>query len=210
MPKCPRIKGLAPLLGVALALVSAPAGSDPGEPKSAEWLVRTPFYEGVPAELARGVTADEAARLEAWLFDSEEIAIHAAILEVLGLAGHPGAFEAIEGYAANLGPGALGPDAFRACLAIPIGLGHLADRDPRALASLWELAREPRVNARSRHLDRAGLASLVSEMAVAALGQSANPAAGSLLRALESQGVQAAAARAALALREARREAGRR
>ncbi|MEM7411088.1 MAG: hypothetical protein AAF430_12700 [Myxococcota bacterium] len=190
---------------MALALLlGASAGAEPGGKGSAEWLVRTPFYEGFPAEAVAALRPDDTAQLTALLDDPDELETHAAALEVLGMAGHPGAYEAISAYAAQLGPGELEPAAFRACLAVPIALGHLAAEDPRALRDLSKMARQPAVEAHYRHLARPALERLIAEMAIAGLGQSRSAAADGVLEGLVRDGVAPDHAASALRDRAAR------
>lgn len=101
-----------------------------------EALVRAQWFEGLPEAEARRVGPEGTARLIELLADPSERQHHANALVVLGLAGGPGAFEAIAGWADAPRSGEVDRATFSAWQALPFALGHLAKSDPRALARL--------------------------------------------------------------------------
>ena len=130
---------LAGLVVLFLILLGAPReiGAQPLSIVEIESLVRALYYEGLPEERARQIGPAGAARLAEMLSDPQESRAQANILMALGLAGQPGALEAIRGWAARLPhEGEIDRDTFRAWQALPFALGHLARRDRRALAML--------------------------------------------------------------------------
>jgi hypothetical protein len=153
----------------------------------AEALVRAQWYEGIPFASARAVTPDGAERLVEMLGSPDERDTHAATIEVLGIAGHAGAYEAIASYAARLPDGEITADELRGCRAVPLAMGHLAGRDPRAIGYLAAAARRDRVGWRHGHMDEGQVAALLKELAIAGLGLSGDPNAAAVLRELESE-----------------------
>jgi hypothetical protein len=171
------------LLGLCILLGAFPASAD--EAALAEALVRKQFYEGIPYPEAAAVGQAGAERLVELLGDPSEIEHHAAILEVLGICGQPGAYQAIEAYAATSPVGAVSGATWRAQLAIPIGMGHLARSDPRALQYLIRAsdAQEPAAWT-YRSMNGAAVGVTVHRRVIAGLGLSGAPEADAVLRRL--------------------------
>ena len=121
---------------LATALLASPAFAQPLGAAEAEELVRVVWFEGLPSDEARRIGPVGATRLAEMLADPEEAAHHANILVALEHCEQPGAFEAIDAWALTPRQGELDRATFRAWQALPFAYGHLAERDPRALARL--------------------------------------------------------------------------
>ncbi len=171
------------LLG-ALAVGEAALGQ--AEPAAAEALVRRWYFEGLPYEEARGLTPAGVARLAEMLTDPAEAEHWANIVAALGMSGDPNAFPALARFAASPPEGDVASAEYRARLALPFALGHLARSDARALDLLVEQVRDPPASPawRYRHLHGARLATLLRDTAITGLGISARPEAENLLREL--------------------------
>jgi hypothetical protein len=174
------------LLSLCLLLGAFPASAD--DAAYAEALVRGEYFEGIPYEEAAAVGPAGAARLVELLGDPSEIEHHAAILEVLGICAQPGAYEAVEAYAASRPVGAVSGATWRAQLAIPIGMGHLSRVDPRALRYLIHAidAREP-ASWTYRSMGSAAVGVAVYRRAIVGLGLSGAPQAEAVLRRLPAR-----------------------
>lgn len=171
------------VVGAALLLLPLAATGDAGE-QHAENLVRAVYYEGIPYAEAAQVSEAGAARLIEMLRDPAEASYHGQIISVLGMCGHPGAYEALMTFVAQLRDGELDRNEFRAWRALAGAMGYLARRDPRALAWLIAQAREPGEMPSFRHYDLGQLRKLA---AVYGLGTSGRPQAGEVLRELASE-----------------------
>lgn len=183
-----------------LLVAPGPGGSAENEVAAAEALVRADYFEGVPYERARAISAAGAARLEEMLADPAETAHHAKIAIALGISAHPGAYEALADYAAREPQGRVDHAVFEARLAIPVAMGHLAREDDRALAFLQQAAAlDPRAAAPAwsyGHFRGAGLAAMIRARAVLGLGMSGRPEARETLRRIEARAVAAGRAAA--------------
>ncbi|MDJ0786588.1 MAG: hypothetical protein QNK05_07240 [Myxococcota bacterium] len=166
------------LLGPLSALA---AGASELDADAAEALVRQVYYEGLPEAEARRIGPAGAARLEALLADPTEAAHHANVLLALGHAGQPGAYEAIQAFAAALGDGEMDRDAYRAWQALPYALGALAEHDRRALQPLAAALDGGDVRKRFGRRDGARLGVQRQRAAAQALAASGLPEAGALL-----------------------------
>lgn len=182
----------------AAALLAVPAAgrSAADDVAAAEELVRADYFEGIPYEQARAVSAAGAARLVEMLADPAETPHHAKIAVTLGISAHPGAYEALADYAARAPQGPVGPHTFEARLAIPVAMGHLAREDDRALAFLQQAATiDPRTAEPPWSYARftgARLAAMLRARAILGLGMSARPEARETLRRLEASAAAAA------------------
>jgi len=180
----------AALLGSACMLAHAAAAAASPDVDAAEALARSTFYEGVPSEAARELSAAGVARLIEMLGDPAEAPHHAQILEVLGMSGHPDAYAAVAAAAANEPTGEVDRAALRKRVAVLAALGHLARDDDRALADLEAAARSKPAHARGwwhRRLRGERLTGLMRRSAVSALAISGRPEARATLRRLESE-----------------------
>jgi hypothetical protein len=108
---------------------------------AAEALARSIYFEGVPYAEARKLTDAGAARLAEMLDDPDEARHHAQIVELLGMSGRAGAYEAIARMAANTPTGEVDASTLRTRVALLVALGHLARSDDRALADLVAAAK---------------------------------------------------------------------
>ncbi len=168
-----------PSVLAALALcgsVSMGVASAAEEDPVADW-VRQTWFEGVPHDEARALDQAACDRLAELLADPAEAAHHRKAIEALGIAGRPGAFEAIAAHASA------GDDrgARRTRRAVAHAMGRLAGHDDRALA--WLLAHsDPRRRAIGPPADRGVLTGLalsgrseaVSRLEAAARGEGAS------------------------------------
>ncbi len=165
---------------LTLALPFSAASAD--DVTDAEAMARALYFEGVPYDDARSITAAGAARLVEMLDDPAEAQHHATVIEVLALSGRTGAYEAIARYAAAEPEGEIGASSYRSRLAIPLAMGHLARQDNRALAHLTAaVARDGLPPWHYRHLDAASVGSLLRELSISGLGLSGRPEAVSTL-----------------------------
>jgi hypothetical protein len=116
------------------------ASASSAEIQQAEDLVLAVYFEGMPTEHARELTPAGAQHLIELLQAGEQIPFHSNIVLALGIAGHPRAFETLEWYGRDE-PGEVASGIYRARVAVPIAMGHLAARDDRALLWLSSRAR---------------------------------------------------------------------
>ena len=161
------------------------------EPTPDAWaLARRVYYEGVPYAVARALGDADAAQLTRMLRDPAEREWWPNVVVMLGIAGRPGAFEALVAVAEAGSSGELDRPAYKLQMSIPIAMGHLARSDPRALAWLEERAREgggdPGWSCRSMRGER--LAEQLRGLAVMGLGLSGRPEARSALEAIAGEG----------------------
>ena len=171
------------LLGAWMLLLGVVANAD--DDADAEALVRSQYFEGIPYGEAAAVGPAGAARLVEMLSQPVEAPHHAAVLEVLGMCGQPGAYEAIAAYAATQPTGAVSGATWRARLAIPLAMGHLARSDRRALRYLIRAsdARAP-ADWTYRSMNGAAVAVAVHRRVIQGLGLSGAPRADAVLRRL--------------------------
>ena len=179
------------LLAFALTVWSSGVVSGQGSPDvaAAEVLVRQHYFEGIPYQAARGLTPDAVARLAEMLESPEDAPYRANIVMALGLSGQPGAYEALAAYAEREPEGQIEGTESRARLVIPFAMGHLAQRDQRALGFLVRAAQPSARTPRWRHrrLRNARLGSLLRRGAITGLAIAGRPEAGAVLRALARQ-----------------------
>lgn len=167
------------VVGLALAGAALSSAADEDERARAEALVRLQYYEGVPYAEARALGAAGAERLAELLADPAEREHHPNAVVALGISGQPAAFPALRAFARRELHGEVSSAAYRARLALPIGMGHLARHDRRALDYLLaEVAagdspREPGWS--YRHLRGPRLAALLRRTAVTGLAVSGLP-----------------------------------
>ena len=178
-----------------LAPLSASYGNE-SELRAAESLVRTDYYEGLPLREASRLSPLAATHLASLLDDPDEARWHPNILIALGMAGHPDSYEALLRHGIDHS-GELNRNEYRALLARVAAFGHLASREPRALAWLEEAVRhpvaEPNVSLGAMRGER--LARQLLARAVAALALSGSDSAAELLANLRAEGkVRAAGA----------------
>jgi hypothetical protein len=152
----------------------------------AEALARTIYHEGVPYAEAQQITDAGAARLIEMLDDPAEARHHAQIIELLGMSGRAGAYDAIARTAAAAPAGEVDTATYRTRVAVLLALGHLARSDDRALANLVAAATaDDSAPAWSHHhLRGASLAALLRRSAATALALSGRPQAATVLRQL--------------------------
>ena len=142
---------------------AAPAAAADPEPSRADVLAAAIYFESIPFELASDLSEVEVARLIELLDDPASIRQHSNILVALGMSGSAAAFPAISDYAQRGSSAELDRFAFRAQRSIPIGMGHLARVDERALAWLIRAALETGTEPRRsfRQIDSNRVADLV-------------------------------------------------
>ena len=190
MARIPRFSSILRTISLAAGLLGALAVGEAAlgqaEPAAAEVLVRRWYFEGLPYEDARALTPAGVARLAEMLTDPAEAEYWANIVAALGMSGNSSAFPALARFAASPPEGGVASAEYRARLALPLALGHLARSDARAFALLVEQARDPPASPswRYRHLRGARLATLLRDTAITGLGISARPEAKDLLREL--------------------------
>ena len=162
------------------------AQSPPLDVAATEALVRTPFFEGMPAEDVERIAPDGCRRLVEMLADAEEAEHHARILLAIGACGPPDGLEAIEAWEARMasgaGDGEIDRRRYRAWQALPYALGRLAEHDPRALdrlAARLDAAAAPRWH--FRHHRGAHLLRSLRESAANGLAESGLARAGEIL-----------------------------
>ena len=135
------------LLSVALPALglAAPFASAADEAvDAAEALVRATWFEGLPFAEASEIGAAGAARLRELLADPASARSHANALLALGISAEPGAYAALAryGHARERSSAPASSEIRRAWRVLPLAMGHLARRDPRALA--WLVAERER------------------------------------------------------------------
>ncbi|MCH2169517.1 hypothetical protein MK489_01935 [Myxococcota bacterium] len=121
-----------------LSLVLGMAVGAQADFESAELLIRATYYEGIPFDRARALSAEECDHLTE-LLEADLPRHHENILIALGMAGHPGAYETLAAYGKGW-TGELTRAQYQALMARMVGMGHLARRDSRALAWLLDAA----------------------------------------------------------------------
>ena len=157
--------------------------------EDAERIARATWYEGIPASAVSQLDPPAVVHLTAMLGDAAERKHHATILELLGRAGGPGAFEAIAAFTASTPVGEVDTATYRARLTAPMALGLLAREDDRAWAELARAAgrRTPR-DWHYRHIGGERLGRILERRVVAAVALSARPEARALLGRLAREG----------------------
>lgn len=128
------------LCALTIVTIALPAAADGGA-AFAVALARSEYHEGVPASAARELDDAGVARLAEMLGDSGQAKHHAQIVAILGMSGHPRAYDAIAGAAAETPEGEVGRAVLRKQVALRAALGRLARHDDRALAALLSAAR---------------------------------------------------------------------
>jgi len=195
MPAIPRLAAATLLLASLGALL--PAGPARSEGDAVGELVGRVYYEGMPADAARSLDDDDGRRLAALLADPARAARHANAVTALGLCGCGPAFEALQRFDAAARPARIDRASYRAWLAVPVAMAHLASRDPRALDWLEAAAagRHPAIDFSHRHHTAARLARIRRETAIDAIGLVATPAVDAVLVSLQRASRDAATAR---------------
>jgi hypothetical protein len=176
---------------------SAAAADLGGEIEAAENLVRSRYYEGLPYDRARELTAVGTSRLIEMLRDPAEAEHHAQIVMALGIGGEADAYEALEAFASHPPTGEVESHVYAAHASIALAMGHLAQRDDRALAFLAAAARYVDRAAPEwsyRHLSGATLAAQLRRDAITGLAISGRPEAIPLVREFETSSARRAAA----------------
>ena len=137
-----------------------------------EVLVRARYFEGMPMDEAARIGPDGCERLLEMLSDSTDSGAHGQVLVAIGACGPDGGLEAIDAWAAGLPEGEVYRATFRAWMALPRALSHLAEHDPRAMGRLGErlAAAEAPLISHKRHrgakmlnLKRRGAATALAE-----------------------------------------------
>lgn len=193
---------LCALFTIAFLLSSGTAAAQaPLTVAEAEELVRTTWFEGMPTSQAARIDEFGVERLVQMLADPAERQHHGNILFALGVSGERGAYDAIAAWAATPRSGEVDRATFRAWQALPHALGHLARRDPRAVALLTDQLAAGPADFRFRHIDGARLERLTRRGAATGLALSGRPEART---ALDMLGVPTDDAGFAEALSEAR------
>ena len=176
------------MLSIAIASLCFFASNAAAEPRNsnasrADQLAGAIFFEGVPLEEARALSAGDVARLIELLDDPAEIRSHPNILVALGMTGSPAAFDAIADYALRGSSGELDRLEFRARRSIAYGMGHLARVDARAFAWLTQAATDasgaPKQSFRQIGPER--VARMMRRGAITGLALSARPSAAHIL-----------------------------
>lgn len=182
---------LCPLYPVAVA-------AQDGGARAAEELVRGQYYEALPYARAQQLDPAGVARLVAMLADPAEAEHRPNIVAALGMSGGADAYPALAAFAQSAPRGAVDSAEYRARLAAPIAMGHLARSDPRALSYLRTAAHSDAPTSWTyRHLDRERLGRLLQRAAISGLGVSGLPAADRALRTLRDERVDDAKRREA-------------
>jgi hypothetical protein len=161
--------------------LATPASADE-DAAHAEALVRAVWFEGIPYEQARALTASGVTRLIEMLDDPALVEHHANIVVALGMNGSPAAYPALARVAEREPSGQLTRPEYRLRNALPFALGQLARADRRALRLLerdLEETRAPRWSFGPLSGER--LRALRMRSAVSALGSSGLPEADALL-----------------------------
>jgi hypothetical protein len=120
--------------------MTAHATVDSPDARSAEDLVLTVYFEGMPPERAHELTAAGAQHLIELLRSGDHQPFHSNIVIALGINGHPQAFETLQWYGRDE-PGDVASGVYRGRVAVPVAMGHLALGDDRALDWLITRAR---------------------------------------------------------------------
>ncbi|MFK7896112.1 MAG: hypothetical protein AB8G23_09770 [Myxococcota bacterium] len=172
------------LVGMALS-VPCEASAQMLDASESEELVRQVYYEGMPEDAAERIGPEGAARLMEMLEDPAEAKHHAQILLALGLCGEDGALEAIRDWAATPREGAVDRATFKAWQALPFALGHLAERDARALDDLEDAMTEDGPAWHFRHHRGARLHGMARKAAATSMAETGLPAARRVLERAE-------------------------
>jgi hypothetical protein len=194
----------ATLIAILIASSLALPGGAKASPDvdAAEALARSIYFEGVPYAEARKLTDAGAARLAEMLDDPDEARHHAQIVELLGMSGRAGAYEAIARTAANTPTGEVDASTLRTRVALLVALGHLARSDDRALADLVAAAKGggPAPAWSRGRLSGPRLAALLQRSALSGLALSGRTEAAAVLRQLliDARSAPAGAGRAEL------------
>ncbi len=154
-------------------------------PDSAHAFAETLYFENVPFDEASQLSDADVRRLAGWLEDATRTEQHPNIVIGLGMSGNKRAYRALRRYAKRAPKGAVESAQYRARMAIPIAMGHLARSDHRALRYLARELRRPRpVQWTYRHLDEERLAAMLLRARVSGLGISGLPKATAELESL--------------------------
>ncbi len=193
---------------ISVVAIGAGASVDSPDARSAEDLVLAVYFEGLPQERARKLTAAGAQHLVELLRAGDHLPFHSNIVLALGISGHLRAFETLEWYGRDE-PGDVPSGVYRARVAVPVAMGHLARGDDRALAWLTSRVRAgttlPRWQRAGAHSD--GLADTMRAQVLNGLAVSGRNAAAEILNEL-AQGGSEPRAGAALQLLYRLRTAG--
>jgi hypothetical protein len=141
---------------ICLALVVA-TGATAGPQDDAAWaeaLVKRVYFEGLPYDSARELKPAGIARLAQMLADTEHVEHHANVVMALGMSERPAAYAPLERYARAVPSGEIARSAYRARMALPFALGHLARADRRALRLLESMLQRRDPPAWSYHRQR--------------------------------------------------------
>jgi hypothetical protein len=176
---------------------SAAAADLGGEVEAAENLVRSRYYEGLPYDRARELTAVGTLRLIEMLRDPAEAEHHARIVMALGIGGQVGAYEALEAFASRPPTGEVEGHVYAAHASIALAMDHLAQRDDRAVAflaaaAIYEDRGVPEWS--YRHFSGARLAAALRRDAITGLAISGRPEALPLVLEFERSSARRAAA----------------
>jgi hypothetical protein len=175
-------------LGLLLALLGWAGGAAADDDvRAAEDLARSLYYEGVPYDEARALSDAGVARLIEMLSDPDEVAHRSQIVEILGIRGGPGAFEALLAVAEEHPVGEVDGETWRTRMAVRAAMGHRAREDDRALAWLETRAAQRATPSWSHGPLRGGrLAGLLQRGAVTGLAISGRPEAHATLLSLSA------------------------
>ncbi len=121
------------LLGLSPAAGRADSATDAA---SAERLVQTHWFEGLPYARARALTPVGIARVAQILADPAKAEWHANAVTALGMSGHAAAYPALRQFQTIARSGEVSRQTYRALMALPLAMGHLGRGDARALADL--------------------------------------------------------------------------
>jgi hypothetical protein len=149
------------------------------EASLADRIATSIYFEGVPFEEARDLSAADVARLIELLGDLEQTRNHPNIIVALGMSGSPEAFDAIADYALRGSSGEMDRLEYRAQRSIAFGMGHLARVDGRALAWLIRSSKQTHAAPQRsfRQMDSARIARMMRKGAITGLALSGQPAA---------------------------------
>ena len=154
----------------------------------AEALVRAQWFEGIPDERIEQLAPAAIDQLRSMLNKAALGEYHANIIDLLGRGGGAGSYEAVIQYAASTPRGQVDGSQFRAQMAIPLALGHLARSDHRALTLLLQrVNKPPAVRWHHNRLDASRVAHLLQLHALTGLALSGKSEARSTLKALANQ-----------------------
>jgi len=170
------------------SLVPVAVGAQDVGVRAAEELVRGEYYEALPYARARALTPEGVSRLSEMLADPAEVSYRPNLVAALGMSEGEDAYPALAAFAHSNPQGAVDSAEYRARLAVPIAMGHLARSDPRALAFLQAAAQTDAATAWTyRHLDGERLGRILQRAAISGLGVSGLPAAEQSLRSLRDE-----------------------